>query len=102
MFQTDCFICGLAPFKEDLIILAFPEQGKNILGSVLNVLEKGAEKSRPELRIMTRTNEDVSTEALSINGYQFYNAIDYRLDHLTSESLFYIVSPKGLFGLLEY
>jgi len=88
MFQTDCFICGVAPFKEDLIILAYPEEDAH--------LGKKPEKPRPELRIFTRANEEISTEALSINGYQSYSALDYRLDHLASESLFYLVSPKDI------
>lgn len=61
---------------------------------------KGIERPRPELRILTRSNEEISTEALSINGYQRYEAIDYRLDHLASESLFYLVSPRGMISLL--
>jgi hypothetical protein len=33
---------------------------------------------------------------LRIHGYESYKATSYRLDHLASESLFYIVSPKDI------
>ncbi len=50
----------------------------------------------PELRIVTRANEEVSSDALEIHGFEQYLASDYRLDHLATESLFYIVSPGDI------
>ncbi len=62
---------------------------------------------RPELRIISWTNTDISSDALPIHGFQTYRATDYRLEYLRSnssgvvdsksaESLFYIVSPKDI------
>jgi hypothetical protein len=35
---------------------------------------------RPELRVISWNNEEASSDALPINGYQHYRATDYRLD----------------------
>lgn len=50
----------------------------------------------PELRIVTRGNEEISSDALEVHGFENYLASDYRLDHLATESLFYIVSPGDI------
>jgi hypothetical protein len=50
----------------------------------------------PELRIVTRANEEVSSDALEVHKFDECNASDYRLDHLATESLFYIVSPRDI------
>lgn len=36
---------------------------------------------RPEVRIVTRQNEELATDALSIHGYEHYKAKDYVLAH---------------------
>ncbi|ELR10906.1 7fold repeat in clathrin and VPS proteins repeat-containing protein [Acanthamoeba castellanii str. Neff] len=80
------FVCGIAPFGEYLCLLAYIEEEEN-----------GRKVPQPpELRIITRHNEEVSSDALTIHGYESYKATSYRLDHLASESLFYIVSPKDI------
>jgi hypothetical protein len=55
-----------------------------------------AQAQRPELRIVSRTNEEVSSDALTILGFERYQPGDYRLDHMAAESLFYVVSPKDV------
>jgi hypothetical protein len=51
---------------------------------------------RPELRIITRGAEEVSSDALSILEFEHYKATDYRLAYVQSEELFCIVSPKDI------
>jgi hypothetical protein len=66
------------------------------------------------VRILTRENEELTSDALSVNGYQQYQAKDYRLVHAPfmgssekggqwssgDEPLYYIVSPKvGCFSV---
>ena len=67
-----------------------------------------ASGQRPEVRILTRENEELTSDALSVNGFQQYQAKDYRLVHAPfmgssekggqwsagDEPLYYIVSPK--------
>lgn len=36
---------------------------------------------RPEVRIVTKQNEELATDALSIHGYERYKAKDYVLAH---------------------
>eukprot|EP01126_Amoeba_proteus_P049870 TRINITY_DN5851_c0_g1_i16.p1 TRINITY_DN5851_c0_g1~~TRINITY_DN5851_c0_g1_i16.p1 ORF type:complete len:820 (+),score=181.45 TRINITY_DN5851_c0_g1_i16:313-2772(+) len=88
MFRVEnCFICGLAPFHKDLIVLSYPEQE--------NANSRGS-RPRPELTILTRDNEEISSEALNIYGYENCSALDYRLDFSPAELLFYLVSPKDI------
>ncbi|CAJ0763039.1 13374_t:CDS:10 [Entrophospora sp. SA101] len=51
---------------------------------------------RPEIRIINAFNEEISTDVLSLHGYQHYQANDYTLDYFPEEDMFYIVSPKDL------
>jgi hypothetical protein len=70
-----------------------------------------AKAQRPELRILTRSNEEISSDALTIVDYKQYKANDYRLGHMATgtclahcndddvdvvESLFYVVSPRDI------
>jgi hypothetical protein len=103
MFQVDCMIAGLGPFQNNLVILSHvledePEpdaQPANNLGVVAPFRRTPA---RPELRIVSRTNEDISADALPINGFQHYACSDYRLDYIDAgtEALFYILAPKDI------
>jgi len=90
MFKIEnCFVSGIAPFKEDLIIFAYPEGAKTKPG-------EAPARPLPEVRIMTRNGDEVCSEALSISGYERYGPLHYRLDHLTLDSHFYLVSPKEI------
>eukprot|EP01120_Amphizonella_sp_Union-15-10_P003630 TRINITY_DN1403_c0_g1_i1.p1 TRINITY_DN1403_c0_g1~~TRINITY_DN1403_c0_g1_i1.p1 ORF type:complete len:882 (-),score=190.64 TRINITY_DN1403_c0_g1_i1:13-2658(-) len=91
IFETEgYFISGIAPFGEDLVILAFLDDDEEDDGS-------DEKKSlRPELRIVSRKGDEISSDALAIHGFEYYKASDYRLDHMANEALFYIVSPKDI------
>eukprot|EP01088_Endostelium_zonatum_P016114 TRINITY_DN4223_c0_g1_i1.p1 TRINITY_DN4223_c0_g1~~TRINITY_DN4223_c0_g1_i1.p1 ORF type:complete len:1005 (-),score=309.56 TRINITY_DN4223_c0_g1_i1:127-3141(-) len=91
MFQiNDVFISGIAPFGEYLILLAFLQKTKK------SKKDGEDEVPTPELRIITRQNEEISYDALEINGYQNYHPTSYKLSHMSKESLFYIVAPKDV------
>ena len=51
---------------------------------------------RPELRIVARNNDELSSDALSVHGFEKLTAKDYQLAPLPSQSLFYIVSPRDI------
>ena len=93
MFQVDCMISGLAPYQENLVILAHvTEDADDVAATAAVALSADGTPTglvaparrvaaRPELRILSRTNEDLSSDALPINGFQHYACTDYRLDY---------------------
>eukprot|EP01128_Nolandella_sp_AFSM9_P007906 TRINITY_DN448_c2_g1_i1.p1 TRINITY_DN448_c2_g1~~TRINITY_DN448_c2_g1_i1.p1 ORF type:complete len:900 (+),score=188.05 TRINITY_DN448_c2_g1_i1:24-2702(+) len=85
-FQIDIYISGIAPYGEDLMILGVSDRLDDETGG----------HARPELRITTRNNEELSTEALSIQGYEKWTVTDYLLDFSSQDSLYYIVSPHDV------
>jgi hypothetical protein len=48
------------------------------------------------VQFVLRLHFEILLCKLRIHGYESYKATSYRLDHLASESLFYIVSPKDI------
>ncbi|KAM9957832.1 hypothetical protein ACTFIW_012804 [Dictyostelium discoideum] len=123
-FNTKYWIGGIAPFAEELVILGYndattieaqddlssvsatpkmltnsgstnPNTTPNITGAWNQGRVEGA--SKPSIHIVSRkTNSSITTDNLSVNGYQHYKATDYRLDYNTDESIFYIVCPKDV------
>lgn len=91
-FQADYYVCGLAPFGEYLVVLAYPQSEEDPDAGLCNA-QIGLQ---PELRVVTRTSEEISADALPIRGHERNQANDYRLDFMDRESLFYIVSPYDI------
>ena len=101
MFRTDFWVCGLAPFGTDLIVLAVTNPIRQDTGD-------RAERERPELRVISRTGgrfELESSDALSVTGWEHYNPADYMLLSVPinagtgpqgGKPLFFIVSPKDI------
>eukprot|EP01091_Cochliopodium_minus_P012545 TRINITY_DN3820_c0_g1_i1.p1 TRINITY_DN3820_c0_g1~~TRINITY_DN3820_c0_g1_i1.p1 ORF type:complete len:888 (-),score=239.42 TRINITY_DN3820_c0_g1_i1:117-2780(-) len=100
LFQTDFVISGIAPFdSEYLLVLAYSEkEEKQQVDSSTNehLNRKNTIALRPELRVINRKNEEISSDALPIQGFERYQSTDYRLDYMAKESIFYIVSPKDI------
>jgi len=101
VFLTEFYICGLAAYNENLVVLAYFEEddynSSNEEGRP-NGAEGKPKAERPELRIISRTNQIISEDMLPIRGYENYKANDYRLDSVINnvESMFYITSPKDI------
>jgi len=97
ILQTDFMISGVGSFGEYIVLLAFitDDSSDQEEGRSSKAISSGS-PSRPELRILTRANEEVSSDALSIIGFEKYNVRDYQLHHLMGESLFYVVSPHDI------
>eukprot|EP00854_Cymbomonas_tetramitiformis_P000567 gene567-967_t len=53
--------------------------------------EKGKGAMRPEVRLVTYNNEEISTDVLSVHGYEHYKANDYLLSYLHPQGL----TPKA-------
>ncbi|CAH1766839.1 14882_t:CDS:10 [Entrophospora sp. SA101] len=97
LFQTDFIVCGIAPFKDMIVLLAYiTDDITNNPDSNDTQQYKRPHAKRPEIRIINAFNEEISTDVLSLHGYQHYQANDYTLDYFPEEDMFYIVSPKDL------
>lgn len=110
-FQTSYFISGIAPFGDSLVVLAYipgEEDGEKEFSS--SVPSRQGNAQRPEVRIVTWNNDELSTDALPVHGFEHYKAKDYSLAHAPfsgssyaggqwaegDEPLYYIVSPKDV------
>ncbi|XP_020674062.1 vacuolar protein sorting-associated protein 41 homolog isoform X2 [Dendrobium catenatum] len=81
-FQTTYYISGIAPFGDALVVLAYiPEKvnGEKDFSSTMPSRQGTAQ--RPEVRIVTWKNEELTTDALPVHGFEHYKAKDYALAH---------------------
>ncbi|XP_059151993.1 vacuolar protein sorting-associated protein 41 homolog isoform X2 [Physella acuta] len=92
MFTTDFIVCGIAPLATNLVVLSYDKTGEKI--------EEGRMSAgRPHLQILEphlKHFEEISNDALSIRGFQEYRSIEYHLECLPDENLYFIVSPKDV------
>ncbi|KAM7322640.1 hypothetical protein ACRRTK_018145 [Alexandromys fortis] len=90
-FETEFYISGLAPLCDQLVVLSY----------VKEVSEKTEREycARPRLDIiqpLPETCEEISSDALTVRGFQENECRDYHLEYSEGESLFYIVSPRDV------
>lgn len=125
IFQLDCMISGIAPYGLDYLVLAYvtedPEESEDDDeeddegGSVHRAFRR-REALRPELRIISRAGEELSSDVLSLNDYSRFQCNDYLLvpsieahaysaallagrkvrTDITEASQFYVVSPRDI------
>ncbi|XP_057247651.1 vacuolar protein sorting-associated protein 41 homolog isoform X2 [Beta vulgaris subsp. vulgaris] len=110
-FQTNYYISGIAPFGDSLAILAYipgEEDGEKDFSNTAPPRQANAQ--RPEVRIVSWTNDELATDALPVHGFEHYKAKDYCLSHTPlsgnnysngrwaagDEPLYYVVSPKDI------
>ena len=76
-FQTDYIVCGLAPLDDHLMLLAYTDE------TVDDSSNKKAGANRvgqpPEIRVVTMKNEELSSDVLTVPGFEAYMARNYRL-----------------------
>ncbi|XP_038665866.1 vacuolar protein sorting-associated protein 41 homolog isoform X2 [Scyliorhinus canicula] len=90
-FESEFHISGLAPLGERLVLLMY----------VKEMLEQTDKEhcARPRLDIIHHlpdSYEEISSDALSVRGFQENECRDYSLEHSDGESLFYIISPRDI------
>uniref|UniRef100_A0A8C6V0T5 VPS41 subunit of HOPS complex n=1 Tax=Neogobius melanostomus TaxID=47308 RepID=A0A8C6V0T5_9GOBI len=88
-FETEFFICGLAPLADQLVTLYFVKENAENMDF----------RARPRLDIiqsLPESCEEISSDALTVRNFQDNECRDYRLEHSEGESLFYIISPKDI------
>ncbi|KAG0140920.1 hypothetical protein CROQUDRAFT_52527 [Cronartium quercuum f. sp. fusiforme G11] len=103
IFEVDCTISGLCAWGEagDLAVLAhtlqtYEEEGQDEDQELRSGSSKRRLAERPELRIISKLGEETSSDALSINCFERYQAHDYLLSPLPASSGFYVLSPQDL------
>eukprot|EP01135_Chromosphaera_perkinsii_P002515 Nk52_evm31s224 gene=Nk52_evmTU31s224 len=104
MFETSYYVCGIAPYENDLAILAYidpstasesEDEGDD--GEAHKSFASGEKKAlRPELRIVTYDNDEISSDALTLINYENLRASDYQLDHLAIDGVYFVVSPHDI------
>ncbi len=98
ILQTDCMISGIVPYRnEALLILAYPTEDTFINEATEDREEQRRKISpRPELRIISRDGEELSSDALSLKGYERFQCSDYSLAGVSGDEIFYVICPKDL------
>ncbi|KAM4688354.1 vacuolar protein sorting-associated protein 41 homolog [Discoglossus pictus] len=90
-FETEFFISGIAPLCDQFVMLFF----------VKETSDKAKKEfcARPRLDIiqpLPDSCEEVSSDAITVRGFQENECRDYRLEYAEGESLFYIISPRDV------
>ncbi|XP_040209124.1 vacuolar protein sorting-associated protein 41 homolog [Rana temporaria] len=90
-FDTEFFISGIAPLCDQFVMLFF----------VKETSDRGNKEfcARPRLDIIQPNPdccEEVSSDAITVRGFQENECRDYRLEYAEGESLFYIISPRDV------
>jgi hypothetical protein len=87
MFEVDFYICGIAPYKDNLLMLAYDED------------EEDKEKKKspiPELRVSDMKGNEVLCDGLTVKDYQTHFATDYRLEFSAVDNVYYVLSQKDI------
>ncbi|KAF7728592.1 Vacuolar protein sorting-associated protein 41 [Apophysomyces ossiformis] len=99
MVQTDYIICGIAPFNDTLILLAYITEDDFTSADADSQNPESQRKrlaAKPELHILNDDNEEISADVLALQGYEHYQPNDYVLQFLMEEDMFYIMGPKDV------
>ncbi|KAK8456416.1 hypothetical protein SEVIR_3G019800v4 [Setaria viridis] len=81
-FQTGYHISGIAPFGDLLVVLAYiPDEDEKEKKISTSVTSRQGTAQRPEIHLVSWKNDEVTTDALPIHGYEHYKAKDYALAH---------------------
>lgn len=100
IFQVDCMIAGITLFEDCFLILAYPTDDPDEQNEED---EDGSGPRLPELRLISKEGDEMSSDALRIPNYQRYQCHDYHLASLplppatsSQQSRFFVASPKDL------
>lgn len=90
-FQTDFFVCGLAPLAAgDQIV---------VLGQLKELDGERHKAQRPIVCVMQYTSctyLPICTSSITMRGFEEYRPTDYHLEVLPDEHTYFIVAPKDL------
>lgn len=101
IFRVDCMISGICPYgsENDFLVLAYvaPDTFDNeATDDPAEQRRKAA--NRPEMRIISRKGEELSSDALSLSNFHLYGCNDYLLmpSGRLRDDVYLVVSPKDV------
>ncbi|XP_037087843.1 vacuolar protein sorting-associated protein 41 homolog [Pollicipes pollicipes] len=86
IFHTEFLVCGLAACGDELVLLTQSETG-------------AGPRPRPQVRVIRPLPEDyqeLSTDELTVRGFQNFSSNQYRLDCLPDEGAFFVLAPSDV------
>lgn len=97
VFQVDCMISGIAPHGDSYLILAYMTEDLYDNEATDNRDEQRRKAgSRPELRIISKDGEELSSDAISLRNYDRFQCRDYSLCPAPTDDSFYVISPQDI------
>lgn len=95
VFKVDCTIGGIGFHRSDFVLLAHNTSSAAPLSKPEDPRRRSI-ASRPELRIISKSGEELSSDALDLSGYERYRSDDYRLSPRPGQAAFLVLSPRDL------
>jgi len=95
-FQMDSIIAGLLPYPPNILVLSYTSVSPPSTPSSSEVDFRRKTATRPELRIISPGQEELSSDALSLKDYIRLQPGDYSLHWNDKKKLVYIVSPSDI------
>lgn len=109
VFQVDCMVSGIAPYASPpgsflLIAWIAPDNLKSTDEAPTDRAEQRRKAAnRPELRIISRAGEELSSDVLNLPGYDVFGCNDYTLQpafiggaEASLEGFYVVCSPKDI------
>lgn len=99
IFQVDCMVSGIAPYgkKGDMLVLAYTtEEDYDDEAAGDRDAQRRKSANRPELRIISRDGEELSSDAISLRNYSRFQCRDYSLTPTSTGDGFLVVSPEDI------
>src|SRR5271156_663414 len=95
-FQMDSIVAGLLPYPPNILFLSYTSVSPPSTPSSSEVDFRRKTATRPELRIISPDQEELSSDALSLKDYTKLQPGDYSLHWNERKKLVYIVSPSDI------
>ena len=90
-------ISGIAPHGDSYLILAYHTEETFDNEATENRDEQRRKAgSRPELRVISKDGEELSSDALSLRNYDRFQCRDYSLCPAPTDDSFYVISPQDI------
>lgn len=116
VFKLDCMVAGIVPHPDplalptstpsltSLLILAYSPPDTSFLHADDLVAEDKSQQARkladrPELRIISRSGDELAADAISLTGYQSWGCNDYALveaDSKGGQRCYIVMSPRDI------
>jgi vacuolar protein sorting-associated protein 41 len=92
----DSIIAGLLPYPPNILVLSYTSISPPSTPSSSEVDFRRRTATRPELRIVSPDKEELSSDALSLKGYERLQPGDYSLAWNEKLKCVYIISPNDI------